>query len=139
MSPIDTTKWNGMENYSPVTRNLLKKIPLFELDDLMGMNPFNHSIKMYDPTGARGSVTTDGTSTKTSDVVMENSSTVESSHSDAKGPPQNIPAAHCKKKTASTPPPDMEIECKSHPVEFPKRISDLNFGAPPEFDLVKDY
>ena len=50
MSPIDTTKWNGMENYSPASRNFLKKIPLFDLDEKMGMNPFSNSLKMYDPT-----------------------------------------------------------------------------------------
>ena len=60
MSPIDTTKWNGMENYSPASRNLLKEIPLFDLDEKMGMNPFSNSLKMYDPTGAQGTVTSVG-------------------------------------------------------------------------------
>ena len=77
MSPIDTSKWNGMENYSPASRNLLNKIPLFELDDLMGMNPFSNSLKSWDPTGAQGPVTTAGNPPNTPKVVRENSSTVE--------------------------------------------------------------
>merc|ERR1712038_1243571 len=79
MSPIDTTKWNGMEYYSPASRNFLKKIPLFDLDEKMGMNPFSNSLKMYDPTGAQGTLTTDGITHKTPDVVTGNLATLEPS------------------------------------------------------------
>ena len=134
MSPIDTTKWNGMEYYSPASRNFLKKIPLFDLDEKMGMNPFSNSLKMYDPTGAQGTVTTDGIPPKTPDVVTGSSATLGPSYPNAKGPPQNIPEA--KKKKPCTPPPAMLIGRKD---DFPKFIGDLNFGAPPELHYDFDY
>jgi len=134
MSPIDTTKWNGMEYYSPASRNFLKKIPLFDLDEKMGMNPFSNSLKMYDPTGAQGTVTTDGIPPKTPDVVTATSATLGPSYPNANGPPQNIPEA--KKKKTCTPPPAMLIGRKD---DFPKFIGDLNFGAPPELHYDYDY
>merc|ERR1712228_338674 len=51
MSPIDTTLWNVMENYSPRSRNWLEScVPLYNLDEMMGLNPFKNSLKYYDPT-----------------------------------------------------------------------------------------
>ena len=51
MSPIDPTLWNGMENYSPHTRNWLDThVPLYRLDLIMGMDPLTNSLKDYDPT-----------------------------------------------------------------------------------------
>ena len=88
MSPIDTTKWNGMENYSPASRKLLKEIPLFDLDEKMEMNPFSNSLKMYDPTGAQGTVTTVGIPPKPPDVVMGISATLGPSYPNANGPPK---------------------------------------------------
>merc|ERR1711994_655259 len=51
MSPIDSTLWNGIDNYSPYSRNWLDThIPLYRLDDLMELNPFANSLRYYDPT-----------------------------------------------------------------------------------------
>ena len=101
MSPIDTTKWNGMENDSPASRNFLKKNQLFDLDEKMGYEPIFHSLKMYDPIGAQGTVTTDGTPPKTLDVVMGISATLGLSYANANGTPQDITEA--KKKTCTPP------------------------------------
>ena len=90
MSPIDTSKWNGMENYSHASRNLLKEIPLFDLDEKMDMNPFSNSLKMYDLIGAQGTVTAVGVSPKTPVVVTGNLATLEPSIPNANDPPQNI-------------------------------------------------
>ena len=61
MSPIDTTLWNGTENFSPRSQAWLKKeIPLFDLDELMGLNPIKNSIKTFDPTGEMKSLSTAG-------------------------------------------------------------------------------
>ena len=50
MSPIDSTLWNDMENYSPRSRNWLKSyVPLYNLDEMMGLNPFKNSLKYHDP------------------------------------------------------------------------------------------
>ena len=131
MSPIDTTKWNGMENYSPASRKLLKEIPLFDLDEKMQMNPFSNSLKMYDPTGAQGTVTAVAIPPKKPAVVMGTSASVGPSYPIANGPPQKIP-----KKTACAPPPAMLNENED---DFPKFINELNFGAPPELEFNYDY
>ena len=131
MSPIDTTKWNGMENYSPASRKLLKEIPLFDLDEKMQMNPFSNSLKMYDPTGAQGTVTTVVIPPKKPAVVMGIPASVGPSYPIANGPPQKIP-----NKTACPPPPAMLNENED---DFPKFINELNFGAPPELEFNYDY
>ena len=51
MSTIDSTLWNGMENYSPRSCNWLDThVPLYRLDGIMGMNPFANSLLHYGPT-----------------------------------------------------------------------------------------
>ena len=120
-----------MKNNFPVSRKLLKEIPLFDLDEKMGMNPFSNSLKMYDPTGAQGTVTSVGIPPKNPAVVTGISASLGPSYPNANEPPRNIP-----KKTTCPPPPAMLNENED---DHPKFIGDLNFGAPPDLDFNYDY
>lgn len=130
MSSIDTPKRNGMENYSPASKKLLKEIPLFDLDEKVCTTQFSNYLKIYHPNGAQGSVSKVGVSAKTPVVVTENLATLEPSILNANGPPHHIP-----KKKPCTPPPPMIIERD----KFPKTFCDLNAGSPPDLEYNYDY
>ena len=106
MSPIDTTLWNDMENYSPRTQNWLdSEIPLYRLDLIMGMDPFAHSLKNYDPTGS-----------------IAPPSSKELKCEDSKGaivPMECVSPEEIKKNNNNL--------CDPHP-HFPTKNSDVDFG-----------
>ena len=98
-----------MENYSPRSQNLLrKKIPLCQLDSQLGSNPFTNSLKDYDPTETMDSRIT---------------ASVE----------RYPPDANNNKKIKK-----LQSIGNSLEDDYPKKITDLNFGAPPDFDFDDD-
>ena len=117
LSPIDSTLWNGMENFSPSSRNWLDThIPLYRLDDIMRMDPFANSLKHYDPTISPAPSIS---KIKMSEEIKEVAVPLGSVELDAK----------TKKSNFSNDPP------------FPKKITELNFGPPPDndYDEEPDY
>jgi hypothetical protein len=119
MSPIDSTLWNGMENYSPRSRIWLEScVPLYHLDELMGLNPFKNSIKFYDPTTTPAPLIS---KVKTSEETKEVCAAVGSEIYEAKG---NII-------------PVQQYSSGDH-LPFPLKITDLNFGAPPDIGYEEE-
>ena len=118
MSPIDSTLWNGMENYSPRSQKWLKsEIPLYNLDQLMGLNPFLHSLKFYDPTGS---------------ITLLSSKEIKSEDTKEVIAPMGRVSPEEKEEEKKF----ISSEVTSH---FPTKISDLEFGAPPEIDYDDDF
>ena len=48
LTPVDTKKWSDFNNWSPKSKGWFKdNIPLYELDCLMGVDPFRHSLQEF--------------------------------------------------------------------------------------------
>ena len=94
----------------------------------MDMNPFDNSLKYYVPNEVKDSLNTDVKKQCTNKTREDVTKLVDSLNS-------AFTKMQIHEKTIPPPTPNY---CNPLANDFPKKITDLDFGAPPDFDFNDD-